>query len=305
MIDPRRMLVLREVARSGSVSGAASTLSYTPSAITQQIRTLEHEAGMTLLERAGRGVRLTDAGRRLALHADALAARLADAEDDLLMLASGSIGFLRVETFPSAGAALMPTAITAFKTAHPAVELHVTEAEPEESLPRLRAREVDLVVSFHFGASDWQVDADLEATELLTDPLYLVLPAAHRLASNQHIRIGDLSNDDWVQGPRRRSCSTALAALCDRAGFRPKIAYESDDYETVQALVAGGVGVALVPRLALRNDTRLCVRELDDGPVRRIAAVQNAGTYRGPLAMQMVDALRAAAGNQQISLTQP
>lgn len=299
------MLVLREVARTGSISGAASTLRYTPSAITQQIRALEREAGMTLLERAGRGVRLTHAGRRLALHADALAARLAQAEDDLLMLASGRIGLLRMQTFPSAGAALMPSAITAFKTAHPAVELHVTEAEPEESLPRLRAREVDLVISFYFGAQDWQVDADLRTTELLLDPLYLVLPVTHRLATKRQIRIDDLATDDWVQGRHWRSCSAALAALCEQAGFQPKIAYESDDYATVQALVAGGVGVALVPRIALRKDAPLCVRELADGPVRRIIAVHDVGGHRGPLAAQMVDTLLAAIASDQDSFSRP
>ena len=107
--------------------------------------------------------------------------------------------------------------------------------------------------------------------------------------------------DDWVQGRDWRSCSAALAALCDRAGFQPKIAYESDDYTTVQALVAGGVGIGLVPRLALQNDARLCVRELPDGPVRRIVAVHDPRTYRGPLAAQMVDELLAAAASEHKS----
>src|SRR4051812_47326532 len=148
MLDVRRMRVLREVARHGSFSAAAEALSFTQSAVSQQIAALEREAGTTLVERSVRGIRLTDAGRALVRHTDAILGRLAEAEAELEAIAGLRGGRLRMASFESAGATLMPLAIAAFRERHPSVELSMSLLEPEDSIPQLRAGELDLAITF-------------------------------------------------------------------------------------------------------------------------------------------------------------
>src|SRR5919201_2900121 len=173
MLDVKRMRVLKEVAAQRSFSAAAEKLGYTQSAVSQQIAALEREAGAVLIERNPRGIRLTDAGEALVRHADKVLARLAEAEAELEAIAGLQGGRLRLGSFPTAGATLMPRAIAEFSSRHPAVELSLAEAEPDESLPRLKAGELDLIL-----VDDGPLvsnDEDVEITHLLDDPLYLVL----------------------------------------------------------------------------------------------------------------------------------
>src|SRR6059036_1260664 len=144
MLDVRRMRVLREVAAQRSFSAAAQKLGYTQSAVSQQVAALEREAGATLIERNPRGIRLTDAGEALVRHADKILARLAEAEAELEAIAGLRGGRLRLSSFPTAGATLVPRAIAEFNKRHPAVELSLTEAEPDESLMRLKGGDLDL-----------------------------------------------------------------------------------------------------------------------------------------------------------------
>src|ERR687886_856200 len=148
MLDVRRMRVLREVAVRGSFSAAAEALSFTQSAVSQQIAALEREAGAVLVQRSARGVRLTEAGEALVRHTDAILARLAEAESELEAIAGLKGGRLRLAAFESAAATLMPLAIAAFRERHPGVELSMTLLEPEESIPQLRAGELDLAITF-------------------------------------------------------------------------------------------------------------------------------------------------------------
>src|ERR687888_2709543 len=153
MLDVRRMRVLREVAVRGSFSAAAGALSFTQSAVSQQIAALEREAGTTLVQRNARGVRLTAAGEAVVRHAEAIMARLAEAEAELEAIAGLRGGRLRMASFESAGATLMPLAIAAFRELHPAVELSMAMAEPEESIPLLKSGELDLAVVFDAGGA--------------------------------------------------------------------------------------------------------------------------------------------------------
>src|ERR671932_1165098 len=174
MLDVRRMRVLREVARRGSFSAAAESLAYTQSAVSQQIAALEREAGTRLVERSARGVRLTDAGRALVEHADAILARLADAEAELEAIAGLRGGRLRLASFPSAGATIMPEAIARFRERHPAVELTLEPAEPEPSIAKLRAGEVDIALDITPGFRP-PADDGIERVHLLDDPMYVAL----------------------------------------------------------------------------------------------------------------------------------
>src|ERR687886_2882900 len=197
MLDVKRMRVLREVAQRGSFSAAAEALAYTQSAVSQQIAALEREAGAVLVERNARGVRLTGAGEAVVRHAEAILARLSEAEAELEAIAGLRGGRLRLAAFESAGSTLMPLAIAAFRERHPAVDLTLTLAEPEDSLPQLRAGELDLALTFEVRETDGVVDG-IALQHLLEDPMYLVLPGDHPLAHKRDLRLADLAGDAWI-----------------------------------------------------------------------------------------------------------
>jgi len=294
MLDVKRLRVLREVAAQGSFSAAAETLSYTQSAVSQQIAALEREAGTLLVERRGRGVRLTDAGAVLVGHADAILARLAAAERDLEAIAGLRGGTLRVGTFASAGGSIVPLAVSRFRERHPGVELTLLPAEPDESLAALKAGDVDLAITVDaaFAPID---DGDLDLRYILDDPMFAVLPREHPLAAKARLRLEDLGGEAWILGTSSATCpDTAImlraAATC---GFEPRVAFQSDDYTAIQGFIAAGVGVALIPDLALvsvRDD--IAVRELSgSAPLRRIVAATHREATRGPAAAAMVEIL--------------
>src|SRR5918996_4176432 len=179
MLDVRRLRILREVAAQGSFSAAAESLYLSQSAVSQQIATLEREVGMQLLERTREGTRPTDAGRVLVSHADAAIARLEEAERELAAIAGLEGGEVRIASFPSASATLLTMAVSEFVDRHPKVRLSVTEAEPEESLPRLRAGEIDLALTFDYPAVPASDERDIERALLLTESMHVALPAQH------------------------------------------------------------------------------------------------------------------------------
>jgi DNA-binding transcriptional LysR family regulator len=302
MLDVRRLRVLREVAQRGSFSAAAEALAYTQSAVSQQIAALEREAGAVLVERGARGVRLTEAGRALVTHTDAILARLADAEAELEAIAGLRAGRLRMTSFATAGATVMPPAIARFRAAHPGVELSLELAEPDDALARLRtgSADVGLVIDAPFCA----VDTDgFELVHLLDDPMYVCLPAGHPLAGRARLRLEDLADEAWLLGATD-SCpdTTVLLRACQAAGFEPRIAFHSDDYLAIQGFVAAGVGVSLIPDLALvtvRDD--VVIRSLGARPpVRRIWAATLAGAYRSPAAAAMLDVLAQVGGEFEL-----
>ena len=292
MLNVARLKVLKEVAYRGSLSGAADALSYTQSAISQQIAALEAEAGMALLERHPRGVSLTAAGQTLVGHAEGILARLDAATAALSEIAGLRGGRLRMASFPTAGATLMPLAIATFRASHPDVELTLVEAEPEAIVPRLRAAELDLALLFEF-AGESLLAEDMTRAELLKDPMYLALPREHQLAGKQRLRLEDLHADSWVQTSAPSPCARHVVRSCHAAGFEPHVAFESDDYQTVQGLVAAGVGVALIPELALsvvRED--IVIRALSPRPpARGVIAATSAGARLLPAAPVMLAVL--------------
>jgi DNA-binding transcriptional LysR family regulator len=296
MLSAARLRVLKEVAYRGSFSAAADALSYTQSAVSQQIAALEAEAGMPLLERHPRGVTLTAAGQTLVGHAEGILAGLDAAEGALAAIAGLRGGRLRVASFPTAGATLMPVAIASFSASYPEVELTLAEGEPEEIVPRLRAGELDLALLFEF-EDETLVLAEMTRVGLFADPMYLALPREHRLARRQRLRLEDLGEEAWVQTSRASACARHVVRRCHAAGFEPRVSFESDDYQTVQGLVAAGVGVALIPQLALpvvRED--IVVRALAPAPpVRQVIAAVPAGAQLVPAAPAMLGILEADA----------
>jgi DNA-binding transcriptional LysR family regulator len=294
MLDVRRLRVLREVAFRGSFSAAADALHFTQSAVSQQIAALEREAGTTLVERSARGVRLTEAGEVLVRHTDVILARLADAEAELEALSGLKGGRLRLAAFPSAGSSIAPTAIARFRERHPGVELTMVPAEPPEGQDKLRAGEVDIALLIEVPWGECAVDQTLERMHLLDDPMYVCLPQDHRLAAKARLRMEDLRDESWLLGTGG-ACPDASIFLraCERSGFEPSIAFRSDDYAAIQGFVAAGLGVSLIPELALtsvRED--VVIRSLAPrAPVRRIVAATLAGGYRSAAAAAMLDVL--------------
>lgn len=293
MLNVGRLNVLSEVVRRGSFSAAAEALSYTQSAVSQAVARLEDEVGAALVIRDRRGVRPTAAGATLVEHAESIFAQIEAAEEDLAAVLGVRGGRLRVASFPSAGATLMPLAVALFRRGHPDVTLTLAEGEPEEIAPRVSAGEFDLALLFRFPGVREQLARGLRVVTLLEDPMRVALPAEHPLVDKPALTLADLSQEDWVQTAASSPCARHVVRLCLAAGFEPRVSFESDDYETVQGLVAAGVGVALIPRLALtRVHPRIIVRDLSPrSPAREVVAATMAGPGVAPAARTMIKIL--------------
>jgi molybdate transport repressor ModE-like protein len=289
VLDLRRLQVLREVARSGSFSAAASELSFSPSAISQQIAQLEREVGAPLVERKSTGIALTPAGQLLLGHANAILARAADAEEELRQLHDGALGSLRIAAFSSAAAALMPDAIIAFRNAHPQVEVILVEQDRKESIDDLQRGELDLAVVFR---PPEQPSDGVTEMPLIDDCIDVLIPFGHRLATSPSVELEDLREEPWAEcsgGPVRQH----MAAL----GIEPNIVFKSDHHGVVEGIVAAGIAVAFVPRLAQPVRRRdVIVKPISPRPpVRPVGIAIRAGDHRSAALTTMIDALKSVA----------
>ena len=293
MLDMRRLAVLREVARHGSLSAAAAALDYTASAVSQQLRTLEQEVGTVLVERGPRGARLTEAGQLLVRHAQRLLEGVEAAEGEVQALVGLRAGQLRLGWFATAGSTLMPLAIRRFRDRHPGVELQLTEGDPDVCADRLRGGQLDLALVYDFELAP-SLGRDLRQVELLTDRLRVAVPREHRLAGRTRVDLVALRDERWIQGVRSGSTLEVLPSACRAAGFEPRIAFRTDDHMAVQGLVAAGIGVGLIPGIALPS-RRQDIAVLDvrrPALVRHVRAALPPGRYRSPSAAAMVEVLR-------------
>jgi DNA-binding transcriptional LysR family regulator len=243
------MLVFDAVAREGSMTTAATALGYTQSAVSQAVAALEKEAGTPLLERHARGVRPTAAGEVVARHAALLREQLERAAGDLDDHLSVRAGHLRIAAFPSAASVLVPPAVAAFRAEHPAVELSLADAEPEEAAAGLRDGRFDLAVVFDYDFAPVLDPAGLVLHDLGEDEMLVALPPGHPAAAHDVAAMAELAAETWVANTDR-TCSLMLDHGARTAGFEPAVAFASDDYGAVGRLVVAGVGVALIPELA-------------------------------------------------------
>lgn len=294
MLDARRLRVLCAVADHPTLSAAADALSYTPSAVSQQIVALEREVGVRLLHRGPRGVRLTATGEVLVGHARPILRGLLAAEESVSAAAGLRDGRLHLASFATAGATLLPRAIAAFSAAHPAVAVSLSQADPDDAEAQLRAGGVDLIITADDGAGDLD---GIVTHPLLDDPLCAVLPREHPLAASARIELVAMAGETWVDTPAGSEARRLLLRACGRAGFIPRVAFESDEYATIQELVAAGVGVALIPQLALRSPPDgVRVRPLAGEPVvRHVRAAVPAPEFRAPAADAMLAILESVA----------
>jgi len=286
--------VLCEVARHGSFSGAAVSLGYTQPAISRQIATLEAEVGAMLVRRVPKGAVLTDAGRLLVDRGESILARLEEAETELQALAGVRGGRLRLASFASAAASIIPPAIARFRERHPAVELSIVMLDPAYSLPQLVAGELDVALSHDAELGASAAPGAIEVVHLFDDPMYVALPAGHPLADAPELDLASFATEPWMLATTRTCPDSRLfLRACHAAGFEPRIAFQHDDYSAMLGFVAAGVGVALIPDMAargMRDD--VVVRALDRPPPSRPILVVLPAGYRSPAAAAMLDILR-------------
>jgi DNA-binding transcriptional LysR family regulator len=281
MLDLRRLRLLSELARRGTIAGAARTVGYTPSAVSQSLSRLELEVGVALLERDGRRVRLTPAAHALVARADRALAELDVAAAELAAEAGTVRGPVAIGAFPSAAVALVIPSVAEAAHRHPDLRCAVHEHEPDEAIGRLRAGELDLVVSEHNDDITPPPTGGLEAHALLSEPLLLVLPDAGD-ASPQPIDLAGFREADWVTGLPGSQYASALELAAAAAGFAARAAHRADEAFVVQSLVAAGLGVALLPALACTPVPGVHYAAARPAPPSRhvVALVRRGGAWR-------------------------
>lgn len=296
--DLERLAVLAAVAKHGSMTAAAEELSYTPSAVSQQIRRLESELRTPMVDRHPRGVTLTEAGRAVVARAEAISGQLRGLENDLDDLAGLRAGTLRIGVFPTFAASLLPSVITRFRSRHPGVAVEVRSSRSAPLRELLISGEIDLGLAWDYPWNRAE-DAAITTEELMLDPTILLLPATHPMAARTDVNPAGLTSETWVV--RANHPTTDVLERCARAnGFVPNIAAETNDYPELQAMVAAGFGIAMCPALAtqpLRDD--LVVRRLrPDVPARRISTAHSAGRTLSPSHQAMLSAMRSVAAGR-------
>jgi DNA-binding transcriptional LysR family regulator len=294
MLDVRRMQVLRAVVTSGSVTAAAAHLGYTPSAVSQQVAALEKEAGIALLERAGRGVRPTAAGRLLVGHAAVISQHVAEAETALADLRAGRTGRLAIRYFASVGPTLLAPALARLRREHPGVTIEPRLADSDDPLPDVEAGNADLALVVRRPAD--AVRPGIRLVRLLDDAFQAVLPAGHPLAAHRVIDLADLAGEPWVGSEPPGPCLEPIIDACAAAGFSPGFVTRSEDYATTQGFVAAGLGVGLIPRLGLTRHPGVVIRPVrHPEPVRTVYAAVREISLAQPVPCALVDALIDAA----------
>lgn len=249
MIDLSALVSLRAVDATGSVSAAAETLGYTPSAVSQQIKRLERQAGVALLERVGRGVMLTGPGRRLVEEGAALLLDLEQIEAGLLAEAGTVSGRLRVTAFSTAMRGMVAPAVAALLSDHPDLEVTLTESEPFEAVDLVAAGQADVAVVHSWGDQALETPDHVDPVPVGRDVADVLVPAGHRLAGRTRVSPHDLVDEGWIATPEGSICRRWLSRMHDGTGRPPRIVHQAFEFESHVAMVEAGLGVALVPRL--------------------------------------------------------
>ncbi len=297
MID-RRLHVLRMVAACGTVTGAADALHYTPSAVSQQLRALAKELGVDLVVQDGRGIRLTSSARVLLDRADELFSTWEEIRGEVLAASEDGGNTLRLCGFSTAAAALLPGVAASVRASHPRCAVRVIEADPEECFELLLAEEADVAVVVAMSTIPSTIDPRFEQRPLLEDPLDLLVPQTHRLAQEESVPLGDLVAESWIMDRPGRPYHQLLLTACAAAGFSPAVAHVATEWDTGAALVAGELGIALIPRLAHLPSGYPVVRvplRGDPTPSRHILTAIRRGSSRQPVVAAALEALTAAA----------
>ncbi|MGW8380026.1 LysR family transcriptional regulator [Streptomyces sp. ODS28] len=295
MFDSRHIRTFHEVVRAGSYSAAARALGYTQPAITQQMKALERDVGTPLFIRAGRGMRLTEAGEALARHATVILDSMATAQQQMSAITRLRAGRVRVCAFPSAGVTLVPETLARLAAGHPGVRVELQEEEPPESLDRVVRGECDISLAFTYPGLQEQVPEELVEIPLLEDQLTVLMPSGHPMARRRAVRLGELADERWIAGCLR--CRANFLHECAELGFAPDIAFTTDDILVVQSLVSEELGIAMMPGLVLSFlvHEKVTGRALDPASRRQVSAYVLREHLEIPATALVLDELRAVA----------
>lgn len=299
-IDLRRLRVLRELEQRGTVSATATALHLTPSAVSQQIAGLSRDLGVPLLEKRGRGVRLTGQARVMLSHASAVQERLELARADLAAWDEGAVGEVRVGALSTAISALVAPCLSRLRQERPRLQIRVVESDPPDALTRLDVGDLDIVLAADYRDAPGRRDPRYHRVDLLTDRMDAVLPADHPLADPSGVRLESLADEPWVASAVDNPCAQIMLAVCAAAGFSPDVRHHCTEWDAVAALVAAGAGVALIPRLAqpLRQDGLVVCPVLGAQASRLIFAAMRAGSQHDPGTAAALACLRSVAAGR-------
>jgi DNA-binding transcriptional LysR family regulator len=302
LLDLRRLRIYAAVAEGGSFTAAASALYLSQPAVSQQMAILEREAGVPLLERLPRGIRLTPAGELLAKRTARLLAEMDAIEDELRHFGAG-IQEVHLGAFPTAGADLVPQTIRAYREHHPNVRIVLTAAHANDVVAQLHSSRIAVGLVWDYDFAPQAPDPVFDRVELLADPLRIVFPDGHPAAGEKEIALRDLAEEPWIVRAHRPPYAQAFEQMCRIAGFEPRVAFRTDNYQAIQGLVAAGAGIGLVPRLSLVPQRRDIVAVPMAAPAfsRRIAALAVPAVSRPSTVDDLLDVLRATADALQRS----
>ena len=298
MLDARRLRLLCDLSRLGTIAAVAEAHAYTASAVSQQLSALEREAGTSLLERSGRRVVLTPAGHVLVRHAENVLAELERTQAALAAMAGGLTGPLRIGAFPTAVRTLLPSALVALGRRHPGLELMISELDPVAVPGMLHERGLDVGLVQHYDVVPARTYPRLETVPLLDETVFLAVPVSTRDGARTRTgaeSLQEFQDAPWILASAGTLCHTATVHVCREAGFEPRPRHHADDFATVLALVAAGQGVSLVPELAAR-EAPPGVRLLSLTTRRHTRVACRRGGLQHPAISAFVDALRDAAG---------
>jgi DNA-binding transcriptional LysR family regulator len=299
MIDLRRLRALRELADRGTIAATADALHLTPSAVSQQLAGLEREVGQPLLEPNGRTVRLTPAAIAVLAHADALFSEVERMDATLAALAGGAMGTVRVGAFATAIRGLVVPAVGLLRETSPGLELVIRDVESPEVFDAIALGELDVGVSMEHSGAPGRDDERFARFELMRDILDVAVPTDHPLAKRE-AHLPDLAGEPWIAPPEGWSCDDVIRVSCSAAGFTPNVAHRSGDWTAIMAMVAAGLGVAVVPRLAQdMPPPGVAIRRLRGEPAaRHLFVTCRRGAEDHPAIGAVVDALREVAPRQ-------
>ena len=288
MLDLRRLRLLSELSRRGTIAEVARIVGYTPSAVSQSLAQLERQAGVALLERDGRRVRLTAAAHRLVARTEREIAELDAAEADLAAEQGAVHGEVVIGAFPTAAARLVIPAVRTLADRHLDLTCTVREHEPEDGIALLRSGELDLLLSESYGDAEPESVGGLDRRLLLTEPLLLVV----REPTREPVALASLRDAPWISGLAGTPFAAALDDACRAAGFGPRVVHRADDADLHRSLAAAGLGVGLLPELACAGAEAVhYARATPEPPPRRVWALLRRGAARRPALAAVLDAL--------------
>ena len=302
MLNPLHLRTLGAVVRTGSFAAAARRLGYTGSAVSQQITALERTIGMPLFERNAQSIRPTPVAEFIVDRAHEVLAALGTLEEDIQAMAEGSIGRLRLGSFPTASARLIPGALARYVDSHPAVEIELDEGEPEELIRLLQVGELDVALVYKYDLVPQTWPQGVRSTRLMDEDLILLLPAHHPLGDADRIALADLSTATWVTSREGTAGAACLQRSCASSRFAPRIGYRSNDYDVVREFVRSGLGIALVPALAHVPDKEITARRITDLTARRHVAALHRSTQMNPAVVSAVAVIKETAERLEVEL---